>query len=160
MSKIALQFVCGADLSSRLIAWYGNGFGGWSHVDAVLPSGSLLGARSDVLEGIPSGVQIRPPHYERWVRTARVELTVSPQRAQSWEVWLKGQCGKQYDKGSIWGFILGKKDHEANHWICSALQTGALKHIGMLHPFPIPDSQVTPDALYLIVTAGLGGKVS
>jgi hypothetical protein len=55
--SIKLRFVRGLDFSSRVIAWFSAGH--LSHVDAVMPDGSLLGARSDVIKGIPTGVQIR-----------------------------------------------------------------------------------------------------
>ena len=58
------------------------------------------------------------------------------------------------------GFILGTQGHQNGHWICSACQTGALRAAGLLHPFSVPDSKVTPDALFLIATAGIGGLAS
>lgn len=154
-----LQFVCGQDLSSKLIAWYGNGYGGWSHVDAVLPDGSLLGARNDAIGSVPAGVQVRPPNYETWARSAVVEVPATPEEASQWEGWLKTQVGIHYDQQAIIGFILGRKDTDTGRWICSALQTRALIRANLMHPLPVPDSQVTPDALFLLVTGGLGGKV-
>jgi hypothetical protein len=154
---IRLSFRLGSDLSSRLIAWYGQGYGGWSHVAAVLPDGTLLDARSDVLGGVPAGVQIRTEDLEPVRRSALVELEKGDSAA--WEAFLRSQIGKPYDEQAILGFILGRKDHTKGRWICSALQTGALKAAGLLHSIPIPEAQVTPDALYLLVTAGLGGKI-
>lgn len=156
-ASIKLSFVCGADLSSRLIAWYGNGYGGFSHVDAVLPSGELLGARDDAIGDAPPGVQVRPDNYEKWIRRTIVTILCTQEQAVAWERWLRSQIGKPYDSGAIWGFIFGTPSHEQGHWICSACQTGALKQAGLLHPFSVPDSQVTPDALFLMSTAGIGG---
>lgn len=154
-SLIRLQFVLGPDWSSRLIAWYGTGYGGYSHVDAVLKDGTLLGARSDTAGGQPPGVQIRPANYEKWVRQDRVELAVTPADAAEWERYLRTQVGCPYDKQGILGFILGEKRHTPGYWICSALQTDALEHIHRIAPLPVPPQQVTPDALLLVVsTAG------
>ena len=159
MSAVRLSFVLGADWSSRLIAWYGQGVGGWSHVDAVLPSGELLGARSDTIKGVAPGVQIRPPGYEKWKRRAIVEVPVTPAQATEWERWLRKQVGRQYDNGAIWSFIIGGKDHEPGHWICSACQFEGFEHIGLLQRALVEPSQVTPDALFFAVTTGLKGRV-
>lgn len=156
-ASVRLSFSCGASLSSRLIAWYGNGYGGFSHVDAVLPSGALLGARDDRVGGQPAGVHIRPDNYEKWIRRTIVTIPCTQAQATAWESWLRAQVGKPYDSGAIWGFILGVRGHQNGHWICSACQTGALRHIGVLHPFSVPDAQVTPDSLFLMATAGAGG---
>lgn len=157
---IRMQFVLGSDLSSRLIAWYGQGYGGFSHVDAVLPDGTLLGARNDAIGGQPPGVRIRPPEYEKWANRALVELPATDTQAASWQSFLRLQIGDPYDRGAILGFLLGKQDHASGHWICSALQHQALQQIHFLYPSPIPDSQVTPDSLFQLVTSGLGGKIS
>ena len=154
-----LQFVLGSGLSSRLIAWYGQGYGGWSHVDAILSDGSLLGARSDKVGGQPAGVHVRPPGYERWVRTQVVDIPSTPTEDFLWERWLRTQIGAPYDQQAIISFALGRRSHGEGRWICSALQTGALYQVRKLHGLPVPDSQVTPDALFLIVTAGLGGAL-
>jgi hypothetical protein len=162
---IRLQFVLGKALSSRLIAWYGQGYGGYSHVDAVLSDGSLLGARSDritVKDGhtYPAGVQIRPQGYERWVVRTTVELPCDPLLTIRWEHYLRDQVGEPYDKQAIVGFLLGQRAHAKGHWICSALQRKALRRVTLLHYCPIPESQTTPDALFQLVTAGLGGAVT
>jgi len=166
-SGLRLQFVCGQELSSRLIAWYGNGYGGFSHVDAVMPDGSLLGARDDAIyvEGrdgdwsrIAPGVRLRPPEYETWARKAVIQIPCSPANANRWEEFLRGQIGQPYDSGSIWGFVLGIRSHQTGHWICSALQSAALQDIGLMGRTTVPTNQITPDALYLLATAGLGGQ--
>lgn len=157
---IRLQFVLGSGWSSRLIAWYGQGFGGWSHVDAVLPDGRLLGARSDTVGGQPPGVRIRPANYERWKRRTLVEIPCTSAEETGWVGWLRQQVGYEYDKAAIIGFILGRPAHTPHHWICSACQRGALEAVGKLHPCDlIPDSETTPDALFQVVTEGIGGIV-
>lgn len=110
-----------------------------------------------MLGGIPAGVQVRDPALEPAVRSALVELPGGHYGA--WSRFLHDQIGREYDTGAIWGDILGRRIHERGHWICSALQSGALRAAGLLHGLPIEESQVTPDSLYLIVTAGLGGRV-
>jgi len=160
---IRLQFVLGQDLSSRLIAWYGNGYGGYSHVDSILPDGSLAGARSDVItlsdgRKLPAGFQIRPHDYEKWARRCVVELDSTVGEAADWEDWLRKQVNRQYDKQAILGFILGRRDHGAGQWICSAAAAEGLVIGGKMPSPPIPLSQITPNSLFLM-TAAIGGKV-
>ena len=154
-----LQFVCAANLASRLIAWYGNGYDGFSHVDAILPDGSLLGARADAVGGQSPGVRIRPPAYERWTRISRVTIPCSAADAFTWQAWLRSQVGEPYDSDAIWGFILGRSDHAKGHWICSAVQTGALEKVGKMPRLPVPPSQVTPNSLFLLSVA-VGGTAA
>jgi hypothetical protein len=157
-ARVRISFVYGASLTSRLIAWYGQGSGGYSHVDIVLPDGSLLGARDDVIGGAPrAGIYIRPDHYEKWLRRCIVEIPCTKAQADAAEKWGHAQVGKEYDRGAILSFIFGTKQHEPGHWICSALGTGFLRAGKLLHELPIHPSQVTPNALHLLATAGSGG---
>lgn len=148
MSEIRLQFVLASDWSSRLIAWYGQGYGGWSHVDAVLADGQLLGARSDSVGGQPPGVQIRPSNYESWKRTQMISIATTDKQASDWEGWLRTQVGFGYDKADIIGLIIGRPILEVGHWICSALQFQAEKNIGIFPPdMPLIDQQASPNTL-------------
>jgi len=153
------QFVLGADLSSRLVAWYGQGYGGWSHVDAVLSDGSLLGARSDTIKDIAPGVRIRPPNYEPWTRAMVLTLKATPREDAAWESYLHSQIGHGYDKADIWGFILGKPLESPGHWICSALQLNALQVIGRLHKLCITPQQCPPN-MFSVILSTLGAKPS
>lgn len=156
---IRLQFVLGSGVSSRLIAWYGNGYGGYSHVDGILKDDRLLGARSDVVGGQPAGVHIRPPGYEKWAKRTIVTLDSTDQEYDDWEASLRAKISTAYDKSSIVGFITGKQEHTAGHWICSALQVNAQQHIKRLpFPLPVPAHQITPNSL-LLIDAAIGGKV-
>ena len=160
-----VQFVLGADWPSRVIAWWGQGYGGWSHVDAVMDDGWLLGARDDVIDppGLPvvkAGVQLRPPNYERWARRSVIDIPATPIEERRWLDFLQHQINFQYDSGAILAFITGRREPTApGHWICSALQMGAARASGKAFATLIPDSQVTPNSLYLLFTAGLGGVV-
>ena len=163
MSLIRFQFVLGSGLSSRLISWYGQGYGGYSHVDALLPDGTLLGARSDSVGGKPPGVQIRPPGYEKWKARTVLELPTTSQQAVDWETYLRSQIGKGYDQADILGFILGKPFASPGHWICSALQLSGLEAIHRIPVLGVTPQQCPPNMLAVILsTAGatLGGGTS
>jgi len=159
LSLITLQFVLGADWSSKLISWYGQGYGGYSHVDAVLSDSTLLGARSDKVGGQPPGVQIRPPNYEKWSRRCIVTLAGTQALQPQWETFLRSQVGLPYDKADIIGLIIGRPLMSQGHWICSALQTAALHLVTLFPDMPETPQQVPPNMLLFGVLA-IGGKVS
>lgn len=161
---ITLQFVRGSGLSSQLIAWWGNGYNGFSHVDAVLSTGELLGARSDVIKpldggaAIPAGVQIRPPFYEKWDKRVVIEIPSAPSETSLWEQYLRKQVNDGYDESDILGLILGTPMSTSGHWICSALQTNAMQYVKKLPLLGIPPQQVTPNTLAAVAMA-IGGQV-
>jgi hypothetical protein len=157
--QISLQFVLGAGIGSRLISWWGNGYGGFSHVDALLVTESCLGARSDVVGGQAAGVRIRPAGYEKWAKRRVATLDVSPAEYALWEGFLMEQLGMPYDKANIFGLITGSELVETGHWICSALQTAALQKVNRLPTLPVPPSQITPNALLLMLGA-IGFQIS
>lgn len=159
MSQIRLQFVLGSGIGSRLIAWWGNGYGGFSHVDAVLVNDFCLGARSDTTGGMPPGVRLRPPNYEKWAKRKVATLEVPFAQYSAWEDFLTAQLGMPYDKANIFGLITGSELVETGHWICSALQTAAMEKIGRLPELPLPPSQITPNSL-LLMLAAIGFKIS
>ncbi len=101
---VRLQFVCGDDLSSDVIAWFSAGH--FSHVDALLDDGRLLGARSDFVGGKPAGVQIRPADYSKWSRRVIFTLPATPQQEAAYLNFLYGQIGKPYDKTANMGIRL------------------------------------------------------
>lgn len=160
---IAFQFVCGSDLASRAIAWYGTGYGGYSHVDAIImhdspvfreeKAGWLIGARADQIGSIPPGVQMRPPAYEKVIRRCVAVLPCTENEQMAADQFIESQLRKAYDKTSIWGFLLGRPWHSKGHWICSALQTQRLRMAGRIGSLPEPDSQITPNSLLLILAA-------
>ena len=157
--SVSLQFVLGSGWSSMLISWYGQGYGGFSHVDAVLPDGTLLGARSDAIGGQPPGVRIRPPDYEKWARRCVVTIPATTQQAADWEGYLRAQLGDPYDKSDILGLILGIPLMSAGHWICSALQFSGLRVIGKVPAITQIPQQISPNTLYF-GTQLIGGLVS
>lgn len=157
------QFVLGSGVSSRLVAWYGQGYGGWSHVDAILSDGTCLGARSDTIrhDGMtyPPGVQIRAAGYEAWVRRSVIEIRCPQPNEVIWEDFLRSQVGCQYDKADILGFVLGRELKTDGEWICSALQLAGLEHAGILHKLHVTPQQCPPNMLFTVLDT-LGGTIS
>ena len=152
MSELRWQFVLGEDFSSQLIAWYGQGYGGYSHVDFLLPGGGCVGARSDVIDGIPPGVQLRPDGYEKW--KARKVLALSCTQSESDQAvgFVCGQIGDPYDKRDILGLLIGRPiSSGSGYWICSALQLALLEDINRVPKLSLTPQQCPPNMLAVIL---------
>jgi hypothetical protein len=148
---ITLQFVGADGLSSEAIEWFSHG--AFSHVDSVLDDETLLGARADVIGGIPAGVQIRPPGYETFKRVLRVELVAPADIVATYYEFVRSQLGKPYDKESILAFVTGRDWREPDSWFCSELVARALEVSGyFLFPLASPANKVTPSELVQILS--------
>src|ERR1700744_1657297 len=104
MSTIVLQFVEGSGFGADLIRWFDHGK--FSHVDSVLPDGMLLGARDDVIDGIPSGVQIRPASYVAKETVLRVTIPCTVNQEEAFYDFVRTQIGKPYDETAIAAFAV------------------------------------------------------
>jgi uncharacterized protein YycO len=154
---ITLQFVCEDAISSKIIAWFGSGH--FSHVDAVLDSGDLLGARSDKVGGKPAGVQIRPPDYAIFKTRAIMKIQASHLQSYRFYEFLNSQVGKPYDETAIWAFFTDRNWREPDSWICSELQAAAGEASGVLPKLALTPNKITPVACALAFSA-IGGKES
>lgn len=152
---INLQFVKGYGIGSAAISWFSSGV--FSHVDLILPDGSLMGARSDAVGGKPPGVQIRPPFYERWKKRVVMKLACTELQKQSVIAFNMSQEGKPYDRSAIWGFVAGRDWRQQDSWFCSELQAAAIESADLTHPLYAPKSKVTPAALATLLSA-VGAK--
>ncbi len=98
----------------------------FSHVDLVLPDGSLLGASdqgplSPCLAGSPEGVAIRPANYQEFYirRNAIIETSLAE---RIYEL-ATSQLGKPFDSGAMKAFFSSENRDwiEDSHWFCSEL---------------------------------------
>jgi hypothetical protein len=151
MGAITLQFVGNDSLGSRLIEWYDHGQ--FSHVDTVLPDGSLLGARNDVLGSIPAGVQIRPAGYVVGDRMKRVAIPCSDIREQNYYDFVESQIGKPYDQLAIAAFCAGRDWRDESAWFCSELVAAGLEEALVVFPLTAPVNKIAPDDLLLLISA-------
>lgn len=154
MSVITLQFVLGSGISSSSIAWFSQGH--FSHVDAVLSDGSLLGARSDVCGGKPAGVQIRPPNYEKWQKQTRFTIPCTPGQYGAWEAFLLKQEGLPYDKKAIYAFVTDRNWREPDAWICSELQSAALEAANVVPLLYLAANKITPVMCAMVASSVMG----
>jgi hypothetical protein len=167
---IAVDFLAGGGLSSRLIEFFGiGGRNGYSHAASVLKDGRYLDARFDRIAGVDPGVQIRHPETESWVRKRRAWLEVSDADYAAWEASLRAKITDGYGSWDILDMLDGSEWHEPGHWICSALAVNAVQHMcrssrapieqrwtpprtGYVpYPLWIPAHQVTPDMLLTLL---------
>lgn len=119
--RIVWQFSYERDISGVFIKWGTRSC--WSHVDAVMEDGSLLGAR------IKGGVQIRKPDYAPF--TATQKYCIKTELADKFYDALRSQVGKPYDWRAIISFALGDRDwRETDSWFCSELQIWAAEVAG------------------------------
>lgn len=144
---IRLQFSFQDNLPSELITYFGHG-AGFSHVDAVMDDGRLLGARLD------GGVQIRPAGYAAFTRTLPVTLGAAASQNQEFWDFLNQQIGKPYDSRAVIGFAAGRDWREATAWFCSELVAAALES-SYWFPYDLttPVNKIDPDDLLLAISA-------
>lgn len=148
MAEIVLQFVgVDGDLGSELISWFGH-LEPVSHVDAVMPDGTLLGARES------GGVKIRPSGYETFTRIVRVVLPATDEQAKTFYDFLRAQIGKPYDMSAIMAFAANRNWQDNDSWFCSELQTAALCSARWFPQIPCaPFNKIDPADLLLLISA-------
>ena len=151
MGAIVMQFAGSSSLTSRLIAWYDHG--DFAHVDTVLPDGTLLGARDDVMDGCPAGVQIRPAGYQQGYTIKRVSLPCTDAQQAAYYSFVTAQIGKKYDETAIAAFMVGRDWRSPDSWFCSELCAAALEESGVVPALSAPCSKVAPDDLLLVLSA-------
>lgn len=127
---ITLQFVTESWSPGSALIRYFN----WidiSHVDLVLPSGDLLGARTDH----NPGVQIRPKGYATFSRIVQIDFDFTSAQTEAYIAWIKTQIGKPYDSYGIEEFFIHRRRDWRNPsaWFCSEVQARASEVAG--NPF-------------------------
>lgn len=148
---IRLRFIREAGVVSSAIAWYSAA--PFSHVGALMPDGSELGARSDRVGGKPAGVQIRPGDYAKFA--TQVVFTVPATEAQEGAFYdfLHKQIGKPYDKSDILGFVTGRNWRQDDAWICSELVSRAAELSTIMPYLYLAANKITPGAAALAFSA-------
>lgn len=145
---INLQFSVCNDIGSWAIRQYDHG--PWSHVDAVMPEGGLLGARNDEVGGKPAGVQIRPAAYAQFSGTKIIGIPCSDAVQGLFYNFLRSQIGKPYDQTAIAGFVFQRDWRAHDSWFCSELQATGMETAGAFqHKLATPTAKLTPSGLYL-----------
>jgi len=158
--SLKAQFVRASGISSDIIALAGGGdqHEGFSHVDIVLPDGSLLGARDDAIGGQPPGVWIRPAGYSPWIRRVVIEIPCTPAQEAIALEFAHAQIGKPYDRTAILAFVAGRDWREEDSWFCCELELAMLETAGLCEKLYAPLNKIMPTPAATITTA-IGGVV-
>lgn len=152
MAQINLQFSSMDDAGSALIRAFDHGL--YSHVDALLPNGSLLGARTGADGAIGPGVQVRPAAYAEFAALKRVQLHTSDACADAFYGFMRNQIGKPYDHSAIMGFALDRDWRTPDSWFCSELVAAALEAAKFFNfDLAAPANKITPADLLLALSA-------
>lgn len=95
-----------------------------SHVDFILPDGSLLGA-------VPSkGVILQPATDREFFARAEEYIVDAPASAIEYAV---SQLGKPYDWSGVFSFLFPERDwQDDSKWFCSELVFASLAQAGVL----------------------------
>jgi hypothetical protein len=148
---ITLQFVQSSGLGSSAIQLFEHGW--CSHVDCLMPDGTLLGSQSGIIGGKPAGVQIRPLNYEPLTRWERVTLPLNDKQTAAFYAFLKDQIGKPYDETAIVAFAVDRNWREQDSWFCSELMAAALEASGWFTRALSNDfNKITPSDLLLLTS--------
>lgn len=132
-------------------------YGFWpTHVDAVMPDGTAIGAMSD-------GVKVRPAGYDagNFTREMFVDLNVPYEKEQFFYAFLRSQIGKPYD---IWAIIQfynprrGRDWQERDSWFCSELIAAGLAACSLFpQHLAVSFSRITPRDLLLLTSFQANG---
>jgi hypothetical protein len=149
---VIIRFVEGSGFTSKLIIAQEKTAMPFtpSHVEAVMPDGSYLGAHFD------GGVQARKPGYDAGQFANELFLTLEATAAQDvrFSQFMEKHIGEPYDWPAILGFVIPEHFHAPNHAICSALVTLALRDCGWFQwPLAAPAHLVDPRDLLLMISA-------
>jgi hypothetical protein len=152
MPAITIQLSALDDVGSVAIRAFSHG--PYSHVDAVLPDGNLLGARSDQIGDVPAGVQVRKPGYADFSALRHVVLPTTVDCEAAFYAFLQTQTGKPYDHSAILGFALDRDWREPDSWFCSELIAAALEKAAYFSfSLAAPANKITPADLLLALSA-------
>jgi hypothetical protein len=157
---IKLQFSRSTELVSLLIAKACRS--DFSHVDAVLEDGNLLGAsdspKAPFIEGNPCGVAIRPPDYQPFAIRRMAHIYVPARvEAKFYEI-LRSQLGEPFDNSAMHAVFSGRPNNGRNWkdesaWFCSELKAWAFEESGAFDVLPlISKDRVTPPDLLLMIS--------
>lgn len=162
-ASITVGLVQGKGFASWWIRWLAKG--NWSHcVALVLPGGThVIDARSDVINGVPAGVQMRPISYLKGERCLWLEIPCTPTQAKDTQDAAESVVGRPYDSRGIADFATDAIDNSWRNksaFFCSALGTWILWKGGILgRDVLVPFTNIDPgDALG--VYWGLGARAA
>ena len=158
---ITVGLVQGRGFASWWIRWLAKG--GYSHcVALVLPDGThVIDARSNVINGVPAGVQIRPISYLKGLKCLWLQIPCTPEQAAAAEAAARSVLNRPYDFRGIVDFATGQPDRSwksKSAFFCSALGIWVCWRAGLLGgSVLVPFTNIDPGSA-LDVYWGLGAR--
>ena len=123
--------------------------GSVSHVEAVMPDGSIIAAL------IGDGVVRKPGDYDK-TSTSQifVDVAMSDFALHAWEKYLKSRLGRPYDLTALFGLAFHIDRRRRGSFFCSMVQTLALRASKTFkHPLSEAAHEIMPRDLLLILSA-------
>ncbi|HEY6022168.1 MAG TPA: hypothetical protein VIY48_20570 [Candidatus Paceibacterota bacterium] len=125
-------------------------YGYWAtHVEAITPTGSLLGAMGD-------GVKDRPRDYDAnaFKREMILEIKSTQEQEEIFYAFIESQIGKPYDTWAILAYFYPSRDWQSfDAWYCSELLGTAFAECGILpKEMAVKFSRVTIRDLLLLIS--------
>lgn len=145
--SLSVVFVADKTLSGRAISCFGGDF--WDHMAIMIDDETVIDARSDVIRGIPAGVEKRPVDY-LWHYSSYVRLEMPcDDHQRHMVIWaLKNELHKPYDRIGILDFALCRmKDRnwrDRTAWFCDELAVYAMEIGRVLDPVLLPIYRLKP----------------
>lgn len=115
----------------------------WSHVDLILPSGSLIGSAA------PHGVVISDFEHRLNISSAAAIVTYTGDIYHA-ERWARSQLGKPYDWFGVAGLGLHRDWERDGMWWCSEFVAKALKEGGHSPYRCEVMNRITPQHLFML----------
>jgi hypothetical protein len=145
LTTVKIRFVTGNDWASDLVR-IGQHDGWCTHVETILPDGSLLGAH------LVGGVAIRPAGYDKYTMVRELTVPLDLADADAYYTFQHEQVGKMYDTTGITGLMLDRDWRQTDSWFCSELVAAGLEQCGFLPPLAAVANHITPRDLLLILS--------
>lgn len=149
---ITLRFVSHPGLFNWACTIAQYGFWG-THVEAVMPDGTYLGAISD-------GVKARDPGYDKgtFKQEVFVDVRATADQEEIFYAFVESQIGKPYDLWAILAYFWPSRDWQSfDAWYCSELLGTGLAECGILpKEMAVKFSRVTVRDLLLMISTRTG----
>jgi len=131
---------------SNLIRWQTQGT--VSHVESILPDGSIIGAYLDGVKQVPGNTDFG------YTSQTFVDVLAPQESVDKWVAYLKSRCGRKYDFLAILGFVLHMNIRTPGAFICSMDATLALRASGTFkRPLSEQAHRVSPRDLLFALSA-------
>jgi hypothetical protein len=144
-TTVNLRFVTGNDWASDLVR-VGQHDGWCTHVETIMPDGTLLGAH------LVGGVAIRQPGYDKDTMVRELTVPLDIAYPNVYYDFQRAQVGKVYDTTGITGLVLDRDWRQPDSWFCSELVAAGLEVCGFLPPLSSVANHITPRDLLLILS--------